>query len=227
VTELERNALVVRAGVAPWRVHGHSRKGRPLTHRQWPGRGAPPVLMFGAIHGDEPLGAACLMALADELDAEPPAPRAVWLLPVANPDGFLAGKKNNAADVDLNRNWPAANWQATSEPGYSPGPQAASEPETLALAQLIAQSGARRLIALHSPLRTVNYDGPAGPLAERMAAANGYGASADIGYPTPGSFGSRYGLDLGLEVVTLEIPLLDPADAWRENRAALRHAVDL
>ena len=54
-----------------------------------------------------------------------------------------------------------------------------------------------------------------------------YGASADIGYPTPGSFGSKYGVDLGLEVITLEIPFMEPDQAWAENRAALRFAVDL
>ncbi len=60
-----------------------------------------------------------------------------------------------------------------------------------------------------------------------MAALNGYGVSADIGYSTPGSFGSRYGLDLGLEVITLEIPAVPFEQAWLENRAALLVALDL
>ena len=51
--------------------------------------------------------------------------------------------------------------------------------------------------------------------------------TADIGYPTPGSFGSRYGVDLGLEVVTLEIPAVGEDQAWVENREALRVALDL
>jgi hypothetical protein len=48
-----------------------------------------------------------------------------------------------------------------------------------------------------------------------------------MGYPTPGSFGSKYGVDRGLEVVTLEIPLITDVEAWEQNRAALRFAVDL
>jgi hypothetical protein len=60
-----------------------------------------------------------------------------------------------------------------------------------------------------------------------MAALNGYGATADIGYPTPGSFGAKYGLDRGLEVITLEIPFLSEEEAWRQNRSALRHVLDL
>jgi protein MpaA len=144
---------------------------------------------------------------------------------VANPDGLAAGTKNNAHDVDLNRNFAAASWRREHEAGYDPGPAPESEPETRALAELIRASGATRLVALHSPFRTVNFDGPARALAERMAALNGYGVTDDIGYPTPGSFGGRYGRDLGLEVITLEIPAVSIEQAWAENRAALYEAL--
>jgi protein MpaA len=184
------------------------------------------VLLFGAIHGDEPLGVHCLGALVGELTREPPG-RDTWIIPALNHDGLAAGTKNNARDVDLNRNFAATNWVRAHKPGYDPGATPESEPETQALVALIERVGAIRLIALHSPFRTVNYDGSGRALAELMAAHNGYGASADIGYPTPGSFGSRYGIDLGLEVITLEIPLMDEARAWTENRGALRLACDL
>ncbi len=186
----------------------------------------PPVLLFGAIHGDEPLGVHCLGELMSELDAAPPG-RDTWIIPALNLDGLAAGTKNNANDVDLNRNFAADNWIADFAPGYDPGATPESEPETRALVELIDRIGTTRLIALHSPFRVVNYDGTGRALAELMAAQNGYGASPDIGYPTPGSFGSRYGEELGLEVITLEIPLMDPAQAWAENRGALRLTVDL
>lgn len=185
-----------------------------------------PVLLFGAIHGDEPLGVHCLGELMAELDASPPG-RDTWIIPALNLDGLAAGTKNNANDVDLNRNFASANWVAEHKAGYDPGATPESEPETRALVELIDRIGATRLIALHSPFRVVNYDGTGRALAELMAAQNGYGASGDIGYPTPGSFGSRYGVDLGLEVITLEIPLMEPEQAWRENRGALRLTVDL
>ena len=189
-------------------------------------RPRPPVLLFGAIHGDEPLGVHCLAELMSELFAQPPG-RETWMVPALNLDGLAAGSKNNANDVDLNRNFAAASWRPEHKAGYYPGAAPESEPETRALVELIERSGAERLIALHSPFRTVNWDGAGRELAEAMAALNGYGASSDIGYPTPGSFGAKYGVDRGLEVITLEIPFLTEADAWRENRAALRHAVDL
>ena len=186
----------------------------------------PPVVLFGAIHGDEPLGVHCLAELAAELEAAPPG-RDTWIIPALNLDGLLAGTKNNANDVDLNRNFAAANWRAAHEPGYFPGAAPASEPETRALAALIERLGATRLVALHSPFRVVNYDGAGRALAALMGEQNGYEVSGDIGYPTPGSFGSRYGVDLGCEVITLEIPLMEQDDAWRENRGALRLCVDL
>ena len=180
-------------------------------------------MLFGAIHGDEPLGAVCLQRLVDELPVA--GMRAAWILPVTNPDGLQAGIKNNSRDVDLNRNFAARSWCRAHPPGYDPGPEPESEPESRALAALIAATGATRLIALHSPFRTVNFDGPARSLAERLAALNGYGVSDDIGYPTPGSFGSRYGRDLGLEVITLEIPAIAIEQAWAENRTALLAAL--
>lgn len=186
----------------------------------------PAAVLFGAIHGDEPLGVHCLGRLALELTARPPG-RDTWIIFALNVDGLAAGSKNNANDVDLNRNFGARSWSETGKVGYSPGPGAESEPETRALVELVDRVEGHRLIALHSPFRTVNWDGSGRALAEAMAARNGYGATADIGYPTPGSFGAKYGADRGLEVITLEIPLLSNDEAWEQNRSALLHCVDL
>jgi murein peptide amidase A len=209
---------------------GRSVCGRPIVALEFPAAGyarpRAPALLFAAIHGDEPLGVHCLAELAAELSGTKPL-RDTWLVPALNIDGLAAGTKNNQNDVDLNRNFAAANWRADHKPGYRPGSTPESEPETRALVGLIQSVGATRLVALHSPFRTVNWDGKGRLLAEAMAALNGYGTSADIGYLTPGSFGSKYGVDLGLEVVTLEIPFLDEAQAWAENRSALRACVEL
>lgn len=186
----------------------------------------PSALLFGAIHGDEPLGVDCLGRLCAELAERPPG-RVTYIVPALNIDGLAAGTKNNANDIDLNRNFRASNWQSAHEPGYNPGVAPESEPETRALATLIDGVGPHRLVSIHSPYRTVNWDGAGRELAEAMAEENGYGATESMGYPTPGSFGSKYGADRGLEVVTLEIPLVTEDEAWEQNRRALRLCVDL
>ena len=59
-------------------------------------------------------------------------------------------------------------------------------------------------------------------LASRMSALNGYPVTANIGYPTPGSFGSWAGIDQGIPVITLELPReLSGERAWETNRQAL------
>ncbi|WP_428261420.1 M14 family zinc carboxypeptidase [Haliangium sp.] len=209
---------------------GRTVLGRPIMaiHFEPPSyaRPRPPAVLFGAIHGDEPLGAHCLARLCEDLLERPPG-RDTWIIPALNPDGLAAGTKNNANDIDLDRNFAASNWVPEHRPGYRPGAAAESEPETQALSALIKRIGARRFVAVHSPYRLLAWEGRGRALAEAMAEHNGYEVKADRGYPTPGSFNSKYGRDGNLEVVTLEIPFLEEDEAWAQNRAGLRYAVDL
>jgi hypothetical protein len=101
-----------------------------------------------------------------------------WLVPLANPDGYqycrdvdLSWRKNRLrlpdgkyGGVDLNRNFPANfrrkadrpdqvddDWGASDRP-WSPqyrGPQAASEPETLALMSLLDEPGVQGVVDVH------------------------------------------------------------------------------
>ncbi len=212
-------------------VIGRTVTGRPIRALHYDSsllyaRRRPAAVLFGAIHGDEPLGVHCLLELCNELDRMAPG-REVWVIPALNVDGLIARHKNNANDIDLNRNFDAANWKATGKPGYSGGREPGSEPETQALMRLIEETGAERLVALHSPYRMVNWDGSGERLAVAMAELNGYEVTDNMGYPTPGSFGSLFGVDRGLEVVTLEIPPMTGEEAWQENRAPLRLVVEL
>ena len=203
---------------------GCSVEGRPLVaYSLGPVAERPLALVFGGIHGDELDTPRAVAALASML-REAPVGAHVLLVEAANPDGLARGTKDNARGVDLNRNFPSANWSAAHPPGYAPGIAPLSEPESAWLARLIQRFEPRRLVAVHQPFRCVNFDGPAGDLAERMAHACGWPAVEDIGYPTPGSFGSCYGVDRGLPVITLELPRpLDEADLGRAV-AALRVA---
>lgn len=187
----------------------------------------PPALLFGAIHGDEPVSQLMLERLADELVERPPG-RDTWIVPCVNVDGLLAGTRNNANDVDLNRNFASATWGQDRRPGYNPGRAPEDQPETRAIVELIERIGAHRLIAVHATYRMVNWDGCAEPLAKEMAERCGYPAEHDMGYPCPGSFGAKYGIERGLEVITLESPYLVAEErGWLECRTALRWCVDL
>jgi protein MpaA len=90
--------------------------------------------------------------------------------------------------------------------------------------RLVRDLRPRRILSIHSiagdPCN--NYDGPAEPLARAMASGNGYALKGQIGYPTPGSLGSWAGTDLGIPIVTLELPASTPGDvAWERNRSAI------
>jgi protein MpaA len=212
-------------------VIGHTVLGRAIeaVHFTPPdyAKPRPAALLFGAIHGDEAVTQLMLERLADELIDRPPG-RDTWIIPCLNVDGVLAGTRNNANDVDLNRNFAATTWGSARRAGYNPGAAAEDQPETQALVSLIDRVDAHRLIALHSTFRMVNWDGCGGPLAAEMAARCGYPAEADMGYPTPGSFGSKYGIEGNREVVTLEVPYLGiDEQAWLDCRSALRWCVDL
>ncbi len=212
-------------------VIGKTVLGRPIeaVHFLPPSYAKPraPALLFGAIHGDEAVTQLMLERLCDELVERPPG-RDTWIIPCVNVDGVLAGTRNNANDVDLNRNFATASWGTQRRPGYNPGSEAEDQPETRALVELIDRIAAHRLVALHSTYRMVNWDGCGEELARAMAGMCGYPAEPDMGYPTPGSFGCKYGIERGLEVVTLESPYLVPDEAaWEECRTALRWCVDL
>jgi murein peptide amidase A len=187
----------------------------------------PPAILFGAIHGDEPVSQLMLERLADELIERPPG-RETWIIPVVNVDGLLAGTRNNANDIDLNRNFASTSWGTERRPGYNPGNAPEDQPESQALAALIERVKPHRLIAVHATYRMVNWDGAGEQLAKEMSERCGYPVEHDMGYPCPGSFGTKYGVERGLEVITLESPYLVADErGWLECRTALRWCVDL
>jgi protein MpaA len=210
-------------------VLGHSVGGAPIVMKLFGeslGQGTP-VLVLGAIHGNETTTAHLTARLAEELprNGEVLAGKTVAIIPIANPDGYAADTRTNAHGVDLNRNFPASNYRSTQR--Y--GPQPDSEPETHAILAALDQVKPRLIISIHSidkNRQCNNYDGPAEDIAKAMSACNGYPITANIGYPTPGSMGSYCGIDRQIPMITLELPRDLPADdAWQQNREALLAAI--
>lgn len=163
-----------------WRAHeyGRSRQGVALRVFMSPGDRPLAGLLTAALHGEEAMTA----LLARRLLEQVPGSESPWaVVPVVNPDGLLAGTRQNDAGVDLNRNFPAATWRPdesfTYPPGIepalrqpenrtnrsSPGPSPASEPETRALMDLVERLRPPLVVDLHSPLELL--------LARRNASA--------------------------------------------------------
>ena len=84
-----------------------------------PGRieAKPNIKVVGNIHGNEPLGRVLLPAYAEwickayqsksSILAKKTVDRLhLWLVPALNPDGFASGRRENANNIDLNRDFP-------------------------------------------------------------------------------------------------------------------------
>ena len=171
------------------------------------------LLIHAGIHGEEPETTYALSRALRQL-TELPEHCAVVL--AANPDGITRGTRGNARGVDLNRNFPSKDWRPgtvthrstiedKSDILLTTGEAPASEPETGALLSLIRDLAPRAVVALHAPLACID-DANASALGHRLAQRTGMPLVRDVGYPTPGSFGS-WGSDNGVPVVTYEFPL--------------------
>lgn len=191
--------------------YGRSHLGVPLE--VWRPSGQCRLLLFAGLHGEEPETTYALSRALRQLPA--PSPDCAIVL-AANPDGLRRGTRGNARGVDLNRNFPARNWRPdpvthrstlddASDIRLSPGAGPASEPETRALIALIEELQPERVVALHAPLGCIDDAGET-ELGRRLARRTGLPLVRDVGYPTPGSFGS-WGADRDLPVITYELPL--------------------
>ncbi|GAT08438.1 DUF2817 domain-containing protein [Mycolicibacterium novocastrense] len=191
------------------------------------GHGPRKVLFIGGIHGDEPEGSVTAAELPAAFEAAGLA-QAVTLtiLEDANPDGRAAGTRGNANGIDVNRNFPAQNFD-TADP--SNGGQPLSEPETRAVVATVDRIGPNLILVAHSwaGRQFINFDGPAREAAEQFAQASGLPVEQSSSFaPTPGSLGSYFGRDRGIPVLTIEVLKgSDPRTVWDQLRPALIEAI--
>ena len=206
-----------------WIVWAKSVEGREIYLLEL-GKGDSTTIIFGGFHGDEMLGVQLVYRFAEYLYQEQPGSLTsrIIIIPVLNPDGLVKEKRQNANGVDINRNFPTANWshEYKSKRNF-PGFSSASEPETQAVIELLEKYAPQRIISVHTPLAMVNYDGPALEIANGMAKFNNYPVEADIGYATPGSFGTYAGKEKRIPTITLELPRSPFEKVWRENKESL------
>ncbi len=201
------------------RTYGKSVLGAPLLYFPAERASRESGLVIAGTHGDE---TASVVALSCALRTLAPGSMHHHVILAVNPDGCQLGLRANANGVDLNRNFPADNWQPgetvyrwTSEATerdvlLSTGVNSGSEPETAALCQLIAQLNPPWVISLHEPLACIE-QAAREPLAVWLAARLALPLVDSVGYATPGSFGS-WCEDRRLPCITVELPAIS-ADA--------------
>jgi hypothetical protein len=203
------------------------------------------TLIIGGLHGDEKATVALVATFREGCVARGEMRAPLVMIPVANPDGFVANSRYNANRVDLNRNC-ELNWQADSlEPA---GPYPWSEPESRAIRDFILGFEPAKVISLHWALAEIDADGPqSAGLAQRMwhamtpeerapyrirVAAREAGQPPDPEGFCPGSFGQwcgyglRFGGGLRPAMITLELPY-DPGAECRPHPLPDGHLAEL
>ena len=183
-------------------VLGTTVEGRPVVVERL-GSAGPVLLLMHTIHGNEAPAEQLGERTRTWLLTHPEETAGLQILYVTqvNPDGYVHDTRYNVNDVDLNRNFPASNFEPS--PKYGPSP--ASEPETQTIVALVEGADPGAIVTVHSPLDAINYDGPAEALATQASEATGIPIDQDIGF-YPGSFGSYAGIDLQIPTITLELP---------------------
>lgn len=198
----------------PPQSFGRSVLGTSLEY--WPATNTTCELMLLAgQHGEEP---DCTVILSRALRALIEPAQHVATVLALNPDGLQRGTRGNANGVDLNRNFPTIDWSADAtnyrwnhdaEPpddriALSPGTSPGSEPETHALIDLIKKLRPKQIVSLHGPLACIDDPGQT-PFGLWLAEQTAMPLVTDIGYPTPGSFGT-WCAEQNIPIITWEFP---------------------
>lgn len=160
----------------------------------------PSVLVIGVFHGDEPQGNFLIREYLKNVSNSN-----ILFIPCLNTSGLMAGTRVNKNGVDLNRNFPTANWVLSEKNEFFGGVSPASEEETKFVIDTVEKYKPEVIVTLHAPYKVVNYDGEALEIAQKISEIIGYPVEENIGYPTPGSFGTWAGIEKGIKVITLEL----------------------
>ena len=175
------------------------------------------VLIIGVFHGEEPQGNFLINEYL-KTDMQGIKNR-LLIIPCLNPDGMKKNQRQNANGVDLNRNFPTKNWIKTQKNEYWGADEAGSEIETKFMTEILNEYKIDAILSIHAPFKIVNYDGPAKELAEKISEITGYKVQAEIGYPTPGSFGNYAGVERNIPTITLELPEDETNEQlWKTNK---------
>ena len=213
---------------------GYSKGGRPIQAFFF-GNGGQSILFVGAFHGNERNSKAIMDSWVSELETKAkdiPATRQVVVVPVVNPDGVAANRRNNNNNVDLNRNFSTSNWQKDiSSPSNQPiagggGASPMSEPETQVIAALTSRLQPRLTLSYHSVAGYAigNEAGDSAGLAATYSQLSGYrnmtGNGGAFDYSTTGTYEDWIAQKLGLPSLIIELASSTNSEFAR-NKSAL------
>src|SRR4029077_18796768 len=143
----------------------------------------------GSLHGDEAQSTGLVTELANYLVQHPQqlSGATVLLVKSPNPDGFDARSPLNIHGVDLNRNFPSANWKLLEHDRA--GAKAKSEAETQVAVRLLSDFRPSLLVHLKDSRRggVVNFEGNIQPCAEQIAGLLSCQVVQGLGEKTSGS----------------------------------------
>lgn len=201
-------------------VVGYSVRGRAIISYTF-GAGASTILFTGGMHGSEPSGTSTMMGWVYYLQSNGhkiPADKKIVIVPNTNPDAIAAGSRNNVNNVNIDRNFPSANWRPDIDTasGILPtggGTSAGSEPETQALIALTRQLRPILEVSFHAQGRLVgaNQYGNSVSIGTTYANMVGYGtmignAEEVMGYSITGEYEDWMGEELGIAAILIELP---------------------
>lgn len=201
-------------------IIGYSVQGRPIIAYTF-GSGAKTIIFTGGIHGSERSGQQTMQAWVAYLQAYGdivPANRKVVVVPNTNPDAIAANMRYNARNVNIDRNFPASNWEADIETAQGlikngGGTKPGSEPETKALLALTRQLRPWLAVSFHAQgslvgANQVSISVKAGNVyAQTVGYGTMYGMAEEVmGYPITGEYEDWMGEELGSAAILIELP---------------------
>ncbi len=219
---------------------GNSVEGRPIITNTF-GSGDDVILFIGSIHGNEYSSKYLMDEWVNELERNNqniPTNKKVIVIPNLNPDGFAANRRNNANNVDLNRNFETADWQTDT---YAPdnslivgggGLNPLSEPESQAIAAFTLQLNPKLVLSFHGAASYViaNQAGGSNAWADIYGQLTGYsnmtGVPGGFSYPITGTYDDWLLEKHGIPSVIVELANNFNAEFSR-NKAALWEMVKI
>lgn len=217
---------------------GRSVQGRSISGWRF-GTGASKIVFVGGMHGNERSSVATMNAFVTYLEdhyGQIPANRSIYIIPNSNPDGYARNSRTNANDVDLNRNFPANDWQASVEmPGGITAPtgggeSAGDQPETQALMSFINANHPRLVLTYHAVARVVisNDAGDSATRGQQYASTSGYRFTTDAGsddefdYATTGEFEDWLADKKGIAGILIEQAYMQSNEFFAHREAIMR-----